>query len=51
MLNYEYLTYKSPNILENQRISKKKEDQILEIIQKGFIGFALRNKKLLKSDD
>ena len=34
-----------------QRISKKKQDQILETTQRGFIGLALRNEDLLKSND
>ena len=37
--------------MENQRISKKKQDQILETTQRGFIGIALRNEELLKSND
>ena len=46
--NYETLKGELSKILENQRISKKKQDQILETTQKGFIGLALRNEKLLK---
>ena len=38
-------------ILENQRISKKKQDQILETTQRGFIGIALRNEEFLKSNE
>jgi len=51
LLNYEPLKDELSNILENQRISKKKQDQILETIQRGFIGIALRNEELLKSND
>jgi len=50
LLNYEPLKDELSNILENQRISKKKQDQILETIQRGFIGIALRNEELLKSN-
>ena len=49
--NYETLKGKLSKVLENQRISKKKQDQILETTQKGFIGLALRNEELLKSND
>ena len=49
--NYETLKYELSQILENQRISKKKQDQILETTQRGFIGIALRNEELLKSND
>jgi integrase len=49
--NYETLKDELSNILENQRISKKKQDQILETTQRGFIGIALRNEELLKSND
>ena len=49
--NYEPLRDELSKILENQRISKKKQDQILETAQKGFIGLALRNEGLLKSND
>ena len=49
--NYEPLRDELSKILENQRISKKKQDQILETIQRGFIGLALRNEELLKSND
>ena len=49
--NYEPLRDELSKILENQRISKKKQDQILETTQKGFIGLALRNEELLKSND
>lgn len=49
--NYETFNDELSQILENQRISKKKQDQILETIQKGFIGIALRNEELLKSND
>jgi len=41
--NYETLKDELSKILENQRVNKKKQDQILEITQKGFIGIALRN--------
>jgi uncharacterized protein with PIN domain len=51
LLNYEALKDKLSKILENQRISKKKQDQILETTQRGFIGIALRNEELLKSND
>ena len=46
--NYETLKDELSKILENQRISKKKQDQILETTQKGFIGLALRNQELLE---
>ena len=49
--NYESLRNELSNILENQRISKKKQDQILETTQRGFIGLALRNEDLLKSNE
>jgi hypothetical protein len=49
--NYEPLRNELSKILENQRISKKKQDQILETTQRGFIGIALRNEELLKSND
>nr|YP_009028833.1 putative integrase/recombinase protein [Asterionellopsis glacialis]AGH28380.1 putative integrase/recombinase protein [Asterionellopsis glacialis] len=48
--NYEPLRNELSKILENQRISKKKQDQILETTQRGFIGLALRNEDLLKSN-
>lgn len=51
LTNYEPLRDELSKILENQRISKKKQDQILETTQRGFIGIALRNEKLLKSND
>jgi integrase len=50
LTNYEPLRDELSKILENQRIGKKKQDQILETTQKGFIGIALRNEKLLKSN-
>jgi uncharacterized protein with PIN domain len=49
--NYETLRNELSKILENQRISKKKQDQILETTQRGFIGLALRNEDLLKSNE
>ena len=49
--NYETLKDELSQILENQRISKKRQDQILETTQRGFIGIALRNEELLKSND
>ena len=49
--NYESLRDELSKILENQRISKKKQDQILETTQRGFIGLALRNEELLKSNE
>ena len=49
--NYESLRNELSKILENQRISKKKQDQILETTQRGFIGLALRNEDLLKSNE
>lgn len=49
--NYETLKDELSQILENQRIGKKKQDQILETTQRGFIGIALRNEELLKSND
>ena len=51
MQNYETLKDELSQILENQRISKEKQDQILETTQRGFIGIALRNEELLKSND
>jgi hypothetical protein len=49
--NYENLKDELSKILENQRISKKKQDQILETTQRGFIGIALRNEELRKSTE
>jgi len=49
--NYETLKDELSQSLENQRISKKKQDQILETTQRGFIGIALRNEELLKAND
>lgn len=46
--NYETLKDELSKILENQTISKKKQDQILETTQRGFIGIALRNEELFK---
>ena len=46
--NYEPLRNELSKILENQRIGKKKQDQILETTQRGFIGLALRNEELLE---
>ena len=51
LLNYETLKDELSQILENQRISKKKQNQILETTQRGFIGLALRNEDLLKAND
>lgn len=48
--NYETLKGELSKVLGNQRISKKKQDQILETTQRGFIGIALLNEKLLKSN-
>jgi integrase len=48
LANYESLQIELSKILENQRISKKKQDQILETTQRGFIGLALRNEELLE---
>jgi integrase len=50
LANYESLQIELSKILENQKISKKKQDQILETTQRGFIGIALRNEELLKSN-
>ena len=49
--NYETLKDELSKVLENQRITKKKQDQILETTQRGFIGLALQNEELLKSND
>ncbi len=46
--NYQPLRNELSKILENQRISKKKQDQILETTQRGFIGLAQQNQELLK---
>ena len=51
LANCENLQIELSKILENQKISKKKQDQILETTQRGFIGIALRNEELLKSND
>ena len=51
LANYESLQIELSKILENQKISKKKQDQILETTQRGFIGLALRNEELLKSNE
>ena len=48
LANYESLQIELSKILENQRIGKKKQDQILETTQRGFIGLALRNEELLQ---
>ena len=48
LANYESLQIELSKILENQRIGKKKQDQILETTQRGFIGLALRNEELLE---
>jgi len=50
LANYESLQIELSKILENQKISKKKQDQILETTQRGFIGIALRNEKLINSN-
>jgi integrase len=49
--NYEPLKDELSKILENQKVSKKKQNQILETTQRGFIGIALQNEDLLKSND
>ena len=49
--NYEPLKDELSKILENQKVSKKKQNQILETTQRGFIGIALQNEELLKSND
>ena len=51
LLNYKTLKDELSQILENQRISKRKQNQILETTQRGFIGLALRNKELLKANE
>lgn len=48
LANYESLQIELSKILKNQRIGKKKQDQILETTQRGFIGIALRNEELLE---
>lgn len=48
LANYESLQIELFKILENQRIGKKKQDQILETTQRGFIELALRNEELLE---
>ena len=48
LANYETLKDELSKILENQRISKEKQDQILETTQRGFVGLALRNEELLE---
>ena len=48
LADYESLQIELSKILENQRIGKKKQDQILETTQRGFIGLALRNEELLE---
>ena len=48
LTDYESLQMELSKILENQRIGKKKQDQILETTQRGFIGLALRNEELLE---
>ena len=50
LANYESLQIELSKILENQKISKKKQDQILETTQRGFIGIALRNEELINSN-
>lgn len=49
--NYESLRDELSKILEHQKISKQKQDQILETTQRGFIGLALRIEELLKSNE
>jgi len=51
LLNYKTLKDELSQILENQRISKRKQNQILETTQRGFIGLALRNEELLKANE
>ena len=46
LTNYEFFRDELSTILENQRISEEKQDQILETAQRGFIGIALRNQQL-----
>lgn len=46
--DYESLKNELSKILENQNINKKKQDEILETTQKGFIGIALQNTELLE---
>ena len=48
--NYEPLKDKLSTILENQKINKKQQDQILETTQKGFIGLALQNQQLMENN-
>ena len=50
LTDYESLQMELSKILENQRIGKKKQDQILETTQRGFIGLALRNEELLEAN-
>ena len=50
LANYESLQIELSKILKNQKISKKKQDQILETTQRGFIGIALRNEELINSN-
>lgn len=37
-------------VLENQKINKEKQDQILETTQRGFIKIAIQNSKLLEAN-
>ena len=46
--NYESFKNELSKILENQNVNKKKQDEILETTQKGFIGIALQNTELLE---
>lgn len=48
LANYESLQIELSKILENQRIGKKTQDQILETTQRGFIGLALGNEEFLE---
>jgi integrase len=46
--NYESFKNELSKILENQNVNKKKQDEILETTQKGFIGIALQNTEVLE---
>jgi phage regulator Rha-like protein len=47
--DYESFKNELSKILENQNINKKKkQDEILETTQKGFIGIALQNTEVLE---
>lgn len=51
LLNYKPVLTELSKVLKNQQISQTKQDQILQTIQRGFIGIAVRNQKLLELNE